>query len=54
MTPLLETKIKMPVRTVADTIPASDPRMSLTLADMKLLVPEPAEKVQAPLVHSVA
>ena len=32
----------------------SDPRMSLTLADMKKLVPEPKEKMPLPLCRSKA
>jgi hypothetical protein len=50
---LLPAKISLCNPETAEYLP-NDPRMSLTLADMKKLVPEPKEKMPLPLCRSKA
>ena len=48
---LLPAKISLCNPETAEYLP-NDPRMSLTLADMKKLIPELEEKIPLPLHHS--
>ncbi len=50
---LLPAKISLSDPKTAEYLP-NDPRISLTLADMKKLVPEPKEKMPLPLCRSKA